>query len=153
MLLLTASVSGLFKWRQSEPEVILLAVGWYLRFSLSYRDVAELLVERGLPVEHATSGDGCSDTPLKFDANCDRGSGQPTTVGGWMRPTFGLRASRCIYTRSSIPPVRRSTSLCRLNAPQLRLRDFSPRPWAERTIQRRGSSTPIHHGVHNLMAV
>jgi hypothetical protein len=36
MLLLTASVSGLFKWRQSEPKVILLAVGWYLRFSLSY---------------------------------------------------------------------------------------------------------------------
>jgi hypothetical protein len=35
MLLLTPSVSGLFKWRQFEPEVILLAVGWYLRFSLS----------------------------------------------------------------------------------------------------------------------
>jgi transposase-like protein len=41
MLLLTPSVSGLFKWRQFEPEVILLAVGWYLRFSLSYRDVEE----------------------------------------------------------------------------------------------------------------
>src|ERR1700687_601203 len=26
------SISGLFKWRQFEPEVILLAVGWYLRF-------------------------------------------------------------------------------------------------------------------------
>jgi len=48
MLLLTPSVSGLFKWRQFEPEVILLAVGWYLRFSLSYRDVEELLEERGL---------------------------------------------------------------------------------------------------------
>jgi hypothetical protein len=38
---------GPFKWRQFEPEVILLAVGWYLRFSLSYRDVEELLAERG----------------------------------------------------------------------------------------------------------
>jgi transposase-like protein len=28
--------------RQFEPEVILLAVGWYLRFSLSYRDVEEV---------------------------------------------------------------------------------------------------------------
>jgi hypothetical protein len=36
----------LFKWRQFEPEMILLAVGWYLRFSLSYRDVEELLAER-----------------------------------------------------------------------------------------------------------
>ena len=54
MLLLTPSVSGLFKWRQFEPEVILLAVGWYLRFSLSYREVEELLAERGLSVDHVT---------------------------------------------------------------------------------------------------
>ena len=54
MLLLTPSVSGLFKWRQFEPEMILLAVGWYLRFSLSYRDVEELLAERGLLVDHVT---------------------------------------------------------------------------------------------------
>jgi transposase, IS6 family len=51
---LVASISGLFKWRQFEPEVILLAVGWYLRFSLSYRDVEELLQERGISVDHVT---------------------------------------------------------------------------------------------------
>jgi hypothetical protein len=39
-----------FKWRQFEPQVILMAVGWYLRFSLSYRDVEELVRERGLSV-------------------------------------------------------------------------------------------------------
>jgi transposase, IS6 family len=44
MLLLDSSVCGLFKWRQFEPEVILLAVGWYLRFSLSYRDVDEMYI-------------------------------------------------------------------------------------------------------------
>jgi hypothetical protein len=49
-----ASVGGLFNWRQFEPEVILLAVGWYLRFSLSYRDVEELLAERGLHAGHVT---------------------------------------------------------------------------------------------------
>jgi transposase-like protein len=54
MFLLASSVCGLFKWRQFEPEVILLAVGWYLRFSLSYRDVEELLAERGLLVDHVT---------------------------------------------------------------------------------------------------
>src|SRR6201984_3266943 len=54
MLLLASSVCGLFKWRQFEPEVILLAVGWYLRFSLSYRDVEELLTERGLQADHVT---------------------------------------------------------------------------------------------------
>src|SRR6478752_10616562 len=54
MLLLAPSVCGLFKWRQFEPEMILLAVGWYLRFSLSYRDVEQLLAERGLLVDHVT---------------------------------------------------------------------------------------------------
>src|SRR5258708_12384606 len=53
-MLLASSVCGLFKWRQFEPEVILLAVGWYLRFSLSYRDVEELLAERGLHADHVT---------------------------------------------------------------------------------------------------
>ena len=30
------------------PDVIVLAVRWYLRFGLSYRDVEELLTERGI---------------------------------------------------------------------------------------------------------
>ena len=54
MLILAPSVCGLFKWRQFEPEVILLALGWYLRFSLSYSDVEELLAERGLHADHVT---------------------------------------------------------------------------------------------------
>jgi IS6 family transposase len=36
------------------PEVILLAVPWYLRFALSYRDLEELLAERGIEVDHVT---------------------------------------------------------------------------------------------------
>ena len=36
------------------PDVILLAVRWYLRFGLSYRDLEELLVERGVEVDHVT---------------------------------------------------------------------------------------------------
>jgi hypothetical protein len=43
-----------FKWRQTEPVLILCAVRWYLRYSLSYRDVEELLTERGLEADHAT---------------------------------------------------------------------------------------------------
>jgi IS6 family transposase len=43
-----------FKWRQFAPEIILAAVRWYLRYSLSLRDVEELLAERGLAVDHTT---------------------------------------------------------------------------------------------------
>ena len=77
-------VSGLFKWRQFEPEVILLAVGWYLRFSLSYRDVEELLAERGVHADHVAvwrsssalrSGNGT--TFALGDSN------HPTIAGVW----------------------------------------------------------------------
>jgi transposase-like protein len=36
------------------PEVIILAVRWYLRYGLSYRDLEELLAERGVEVDHVT---------------------------------------------------------------------------------------------------
>jgi hypothetical protein len=45
---------AIFKWRQTEPGLILCAVRWYLRYSLSLRDVEELLEERGLNVDHTT---------------------------------------------------------------------------------------------------
>jgi transposase-like protein len=35
-------------------DVIVVAVRWYLRFGLSYRDVEELLTERGVEVDHVT---------------------------------------------------------------------------------------------------
>ena len=36
------------------PEVILISVRWYLRYDLSYRDLEELLAERGIEVDHLT---------------------------------------------------------------------------------------------------
>ncbi len=43
-----------FKWRHFEAEIILLCVRWYLRYSLSYRELEELMRERGLQVDHTT---------------------------------------------------------------------------------------------------
>jgi transposase, IS6 family len=36
------------------PEVITLAVRWYLRYGISYRDVQELLAERSIEADHVT---------------------------------------------------------------------------------------------------
>jgi len=47
----TTSVFAGFRF---PPEVISLAVRWYLRYGLSYRDVEELLAERGITVDHVT---------------------------------------------------------------------------------------------------
>jgi len=43
-----------FKWRHFEREIILLNVRWYLRYALSYRDLEEMMLERGLTVDHTT---------------------------------------------------------------------------------------------------
>jgi transposase, IS6 family len=43
-----------FKWRHFLPEVILLNVRWYCRYSLSYRDLEEMMLERGIEVDHTT---------------------------------------------------------------------------------------------------
>jgi len=46
--------SSPFKWRHYAPDVILLCVRWYCRYSLSYRDLEEMMGERGLSVDHVT---------------------------------------------------------------------------------------------------
>ena len=51
------------------PDVILLAVRWYLRYGLSYRDLEELLAERGIEVDHVTLFRWVQRfTPLLIDA-------------------------------------------------------------------------------------
>src|SRR3546814_20975208 len=43
-----------FKWRLFQGDVILWAVRWYCRYPISYRDLAELLAELGISVDHTT---------------------------------------------------------------------------------------------------
>ena len=43
-----------FKWRHFEPTIILLCVRWYCRYQLSYRDLEEMMRERGVAVDHTT---------------------------------------------------------------------------------------------------
>ena len=46
--------SALFRGRHFEDVIIILCVRWYLRYSLSYRDLEEMMGERGLSVDHVT---------------------------------------------------------------------------------------------------
>ena len=46
--------TNLFKWRHYQSEIILLCVRWYLRYALSYRDLEEMMNERGLSLDHTT---------------------------------------------------------------------------------------------------
>ena len=46
--------TALFRGRHFEDLIIILCVRWYLRYSLSYRDLEEMMMERGLLVDHVT---------------------------------------------------------------------------------------------------
>ncbi|MBT6208120.1 MAG: IS6 family transposase [Francisellaceae bacterium] len=43
-----------FKGKQFMKSIILMAVRWYVAYALSYRDIEELLLERGLKIDHST---------------------------------------------------------------------------------------------------
>ena len=45
---------ALFRGRHFEDVIILLCVRWYLRYSLTYRDQEEIMLERNLSVDHVT---------------------------------------------------------------------------------------------------
>ncbi|MBW3496575.1 IS6 family transposase [Bacillus sp. FDAARGOS_1420] len=45
---------NLFKWKHYQPDIILLTVRWYLRYNLSFRDLVEMMEERGLFLAHTT---------------------------------------------------------------------------------------------------
>lgn len=43
-----------FKWKHFEGEIILLNLRWYLKYPLSYRNLEEMMLERGLDIAHTT---------------------------------------------------------------------------------------------------
>ena len=46
--------SNSFKWKHYKGEIILLNVRWYLKYPLSYRNLKEMMVERGIQIDHST---------------------------------------------------------------------------------------------------
>ncbi|OFD35928.1 Integrase catalytic region [Bacillus mycoides] len=45
---------NLFKWKHYQPDIILLTIRWYLRYNLSFRDLVEMMEERGLFLAQTT---------------------------------------------------------------------------------------------------
>src|ERR1700738_1487181 len=48
------SLDELFERRHFDREIIVLCVRWYLRFKLSFRDLVEMMAERGVDLAHTT---------------------------------------------------------------------------------------------------
>ena len=110
------------------PDVITVAVRWYLRYGLSYRDVEELLAERGILVDHVTVYRWVQRfTPMFIDAArpCRHSPGDRSFVD----ETYLKIAGRwCYLSGPSTSPARSSTSTCPLDATPGRPGRSSTRP-------------------------
>ena len=84
------------RWFPFPREVIAVAVRWYLRYGLSYRDVEELLAERGITVDHVT----VYRWVQRFTPRVHRG-----------RPARSARSRRPVVRRRNIRQGRRSVDL------------------------------------------
>src|SRR5258705_3065682 len=91
MLLLASSVCGLFKWRQFEPEMILVAVGWNCAFPFRTATSRSCSPSGACVPITSPSGGGSSAMARKWNNVCVGDPDQPTTVGVWMRPTSGVK--------------------------------------------------------------
>ncbi len=78
------------------PDVIMIAVRWYLRYGLSYRDVEELLAERGITVDHVS----IYRWVQRFHPTDDR-----------RRPTLPARPRRSLVCRRNVRQGQRSVDL------------------------------------------
>jgi transposase-like protein len=48
------SAQDLFKGRHFDQEIIILCVRWYITFKLSFRDLVQMMAERGITLSHTT---------------------------------------------------------------------------------------------------
>ena len=90
---MTAAVQdGFFKGRHFTSEVILWAVRWYLAFPISYRDLAAMLADRGVAVDHTTLFRWVQAMPLSSNSGCAVTYGPAPGRSGWTKPTSRSRA-------------------------------------------------------------
>ena len=124
------SVAGVsaFAGFRFPPEVIMLAVRWYPRFGLSYRDLEELLSGRGVTVDHVTPFRWVQRfTPILIDAAdpCRYAVGER-----WFVDETYVRVRVCGITSTapSISTARSSMYTCRNAATPSPRAGSSPAP-------------------------
>ena len=98
----TKMEAGLFKGRHFDQGIIVLCVRWYLRYKLSFRDLAEMMAERGLSLAHTTIMRWIQCYVPEFEKRWNRfarpaGRGP----GASMRPTSKSEAAGRIFTALS----------------------------------------------------
>ena len=114
-----------FKGAHFPPEIILTGIRWYVAYPLSKtRHVAELMLERGVHVDHATINWWVIKYSPPLERRSTAASGPSGSAGGWMRRIFGSKGSGSIYIGRWIRPARPLISCSRSTGIQQRRSGF-----------------------------
>ena len=87
------SAQELFKGRHFDQEIIVLCVRWYLTFKLSFRDLVQMMAERGITLTHTTILRWCNVMCRNLRSAGAGTRGRSATRGAWMRLTLKSEAS------------------------------------------------------------
>src|SRR5881296_1595876 len=97
---------AIFRGRHFEPEIIATCVCWYLRFSLSLRNLEEMMAERRLLVDHTTIWRWCQRYgPMIYHRL--RGKLRYTTTTWHVDETYVRVAGRWVYLFRAVGQSRR----------------------------------------------
>ena len=114
---------ALFRGRHFRDEMIVLCVRWYLRYPLSYRDLEEMMAERGLTIDHSTIARWVLryapvlNERIRSEMRNDRGAA--------MKPISALPVNGHTCTERSTRLATPSTSSSRHTAMRLQRKAFS----------------------------
>ena len=127
---------ALFGGRHFADEIIVLCVRWYLRYSLSYRDLEEMMAERNLSVDHTTIWRWVQRYAPMLASRIKREL-KPTGRSWRVDETYSTSAwlgngPICTERWTRVAPA--SISICRRSGMRLPPSSSSVRPWQRRII-------------------
>jgi putative transposase len=94
-----------FKGKQFQQDVIIVAVGYYLRYNLSYREVQEILYDRGINVSHTTIYRWVQEYGKLLYQIWKKKNKNPFIPGKWMKRTSKLKENGIICIEPSMQMV------------------------------------------------
>src|ERR1700722_10014218 len=89
----STSAQDLFKGGHFDQEIIILCVRWYITFKLRFRDLVQMMAERGITLSIRLFFGGCSSMSPSLKSAGVGTHGQSATRGAWMRLTSRSKAS------------------------------------------------------------
>src|ERR1022692_497447 len=102
----------MYRKRVFDADIIELCVRWYVTYRLSYRDLVEMMAERGVKVAHSTILRWVTGTS-RSSRNGGADSPRPSAhLGEWTRRTSRSKPNGTTFIAPSTSTARPSTSCC-----------------------------------------